>query len=200
MRKKLCLTLCALTLSMLTACGGTETDSTQSESSTDEVIVDTTEEVSEEVVEEPVAEPMYDYTEDAAFTIEQNMYVDGIESVDIKTITNFEIIPSADTDLETGEPAYYMYQTENGTELKFNVGPMYTPESGTNETSTYTNADGVEIIYQITDISNYLYMPLNPEEGMYIRIKVSPVDVENFDIQDYLEITRNCYYTIHETE
>ncbi len=200
MRKKLCLTLCVLTLSMLTACGGTETDSTQSESSTDEVIVDTTEEVSEEVVEEPVAEPMYDYTEDAAFTIEQNMYVDGIESVDIKTITNFEIIPSADTDLETGEPAYYMYQTENGTELKFNVGPMYTPESGTNETSTYTNADGIEIIYQITDISNYLYMPLNPEEGMYIRIKVSPVDVENFDIQDYLEITRNCYYTIHETE
>ena len=143
-----------------------------------------------------VAEPSLNYTEDAAFTIEQNMPVDGIVSVDIKTITDFEVIPSNDKDFETGEPAYYMYQTTNGTELKFNVGPMYTPESGTNETSTYTNADGVEIIYQITDISNYLYMPLN-EEGMYVRIKVTPVDTENFNIQDYLEITRSCYYNIN---
>ncbi len=208
MRKKLCLTMCVLTLAMLTACGGGETETAQSESSTEEVVVETTEEVTEEtieetteeVVEETVAEPLYDYTEDVAFTIEQNMHVDGIASVDIKTISNFEVIPSDDKDFETGEPAYYMYQTENGTELKFNVGPMYTPESGTNETSTYTNADDVEIIYQITDISNYLYMPLNEEEGMYIRIKVSPVDTENFEIQDYLEITRKCYYIIHEEE
>lgn len=167
-----------------------------------EVIVEEeapSEEVMEEVVEEPVAEPLYDYAEDVAFTIEQYMYVDGIESVDIKTIANFEIIPSADTDFETGEPAYYMYKTENGTELDFNVGPLYEPDDGVNEISTYTNEDGVEIIYQITSISNYLYMPLN-EEGMYIRIKVSPVDTENFDIKDYLEITRNCYYIIRETE
>lgn len=207
MRKKLCLTLCVLTLSVvLTACGGTETETTQAESTTEEIVVETTEEVTEESVEEtteevevPTVEAKYNYTEDVALQVSQDMYmVDGITSIDVKTITDFTIAPSADTDMETGEPAYYMYQAADGTTLKFDVVAMH--NIGT-ETSTYTNADGVEIIYESLEFHEFLYVPLNEyEEGMSIRIGIKPVDKENFNIEDYLEITRKCYYIIHEEE
>ena len=209
MRKKLCLTLCVLTLSVvLTACGGAETETVQSESTTEEVVVETTEEVTEESVEETtedateevVAEPLYDYTDEVAFQVSQDMYmVDGIASIDIKTITDFTVVPSEDTLYETGEPAYYMYQTADGTTLKFDVDAEW--NINTETSTTYTNADGAEIIYVDNEYREFLYMPLNRYEdkyGMYIRIIITPGDVENFNIEDYLEITRSCYYIINE--
>lgn len=164
MRKKLCLVMYALTLSMLIACGENETTTTQPESVTEAVDVTINEETveipSEEVMEEIseviVAEPAIAYTDDIAFAASYDtIYVEGLEGVDVKTLEGYEVTASDSVLLETGEPAYYYYVDTNGIAYRFSLGwyQEYTnSENCTVESVDSTDEFGNEVLCQTVTI------------------------------------------------
>ncbi len=220
MRKKLCLTMCVLTLAMLTACGGAETESSQSESTTEEVVVETTEEVTaeptedvtEEVTEAHVVEPALAYTEDIAFIIKDEFWSPNL-SVEVKTLNDYTLEKYYD---EAKGKECFRYITSDGTTIEYSIADSFSAyESGIEQMEGYsadevilTNADGKEAVYLYVNYMDsfawqQLAIPIDVENDIYLFISIKPTETDENGLavkinpEDYLELTRECYYNIN---
>lgn len=220
MRKKLYLTMCVLALTMLTACGGTENTTTQSENisaevvveTTEEVIEETTEDITEEVTEASIVEPALAYTEDIAFIIDDEVSFPNV-SVEIKTLTDYTIENYYD---HVTSKECCRYITSDGTTIDYEIHDSFGAyESGIEQLEDYsadevilTNADGNEVVYlyvNYMDLSAWqqLATPIDVENDIYLFIKITPTETDENGLatkinpEDYLELTRECYYNIN---
>ena len=221
MKRKVFLTICMLSVAMLTACGGGET--TPTEEVQEEAVVEVTEESTEEEVaaeeettveeesvveepvveeepveEEPAVEPAYAVTDEIAFELYDVANYE--KTVSLKVLSDFTVDTIVDRLSEDERPVLL---TSDGIQFDYKVNYLgtkeYYEESGfTVEETVLTNADGEEIIFHYREIMGSVSQAFMKDIGDSYMIEISTESPERINPEDWVELTRDCYFVISE--